>query len=83
MELVINKEILQLVDNETRSLVIIMRSRQRKWLGNMMRGYSFLRPMIEGRIKRKKTRGSPTISPVGLLAGVLLFYDVFVTSCVW
>lgn len=47
MELVINKEILQLVDNETRSLVIIMRSRQRKWLGNMMRGYSFLRPMIE------------------------------------
>src|SRR5688572_21649614 len=49
---------LQMVD-EKRSMIWIIRSRQRKWLGHIMRGDSLLRIIIEGRMEGKKTRGRP------------------------
>ena len=58
MERRTNEEILQMVD-EKRSLIGIIRSRQRKWLGHIMRGDSLLRTIIEGRMEGKKTRGRP------------------------
>ena len=45
--------------NEKRSLIETIRSRQRKWLGYVMRGDSLLKPIIEGRMEGKKTRGRP------------------------
>src|SRR5688572_26861967 len=56
MEWRTNEEILQMVDDE-RSLIGIIRSRLRKWLGNIMRGDSLLTTVIEGRMEVKKTRG--------------------------
>ena len=53
-----NEDILQMVD-EKRSMIGIIRSRQRKWLGRIMRGDSLLRIIIEGRMEGKKTRGRP------------------------
>ena len=53
-----NEDILQMVD-EKRSMIGIIRSRQRKWLGHIMRGDSLLRIIIEGRMEGKKTRGRP------------------------
>ena len=58
MERRTNEDILQMVD-EKRSLIGIIRSRQRKWLGHIMRGDSLLRTIIEGRMEGKKTRGRP------------------------
>ena len=52
-----DEEILQMVD-EKRSLIGIIRSRQRNWLqGHIRRGDSFLRTIIERRIEGKKKRG--------------------------
>ena len=56
MECRTNEKILQMV-NEKRSLIETIRSRQRKWLGYVMRGDSLLKATIEGRMERKKTRG--------------------------
>ena len=53
----INEEILQMVV-EKRSLIGTIRSRQRNWLGHIMRGGSILRTIIEGRMEGKK-RGRP------------------------
>src|SRR6218665_962957 len=53
-----NEEILRMVD-EKRSLKRIIRSRQRNWLGHIMRGDSLLRTIIEGRMEGKKKRGKP------------------------
>src|SRR6218665_3645495 len=53
-----NEEILKMVD-EKRSLIGIIRSRKRKWLGHIMRGDSLLRTIIEGRMEGKKKRGRP------------------------
>ncbi len=53
-----NEEILKMVD-EKRSLIGIIRSRQRNWLGHIMRGDSLLRTIIEGRMEGKKKRGRP------------------------
>ena len=55
-----NEEILQMVD-ENRSLIGIIRSRQRNWLGHIMRGDSILRTIIVGRMEGKKKRGRPRI----------------------
>jgi len=45
-----NAEILKMVDKK-RSLIGIIRSRQRNWLGHIMRGDSLLRTIIEGRME--------------------------------
>src|SRR6218665_428316 len=52
------EEILKMVD-EKRSLIGIIRSRQINWLGHIMRGYSLLRTIIDGRMEGKKKRGRP------------------------
>jgi len=53
-----NEEILQMMD-EKRSLIGVIQSRQRNWLGHILRGDSLLRTIIEGRMERKKKRGRP------------------------
>jgi len=53
-----NEEILLMVD-EKRSLIGIIRSRQRNWLGHIMRVDSLLRTIIKGRMEGKKKRGRP------------------------
>jgi len=53
-----NEEIPKMVD-EKRSLIGIIRSRQRNWLGHIMRGDSLLRIIIEGRMGRKKKKVKP------------------------
>ena len=47
------------VVDEKRSLIGIIRSRQRKLLGQIMRVDSLLRTILEGRMEGKKTRGRP------------------------
>ena len=60
MECRINEKILgAYMVNEKRSLIEIIRSRQRKWLGYVMRGDSLLKAIIEGRMEGNKTRGRP------------------------
>src|SRR6218665_2305375 len=56
MERRTNDEIHQMVD-EKRSLIRVTRSRQRNWLGHILRGDSLLRTIIEGRMEGKKKRG--------------------------
>jgi len=53
-----NEVLLQMVD-EKRSLIGIIRSRQRNWLSHIMRGDSLLKTIIEGRMKGKKKRRRP------------------------
>src|SRR6218665_1271173 len=53
-----NEEILQMMD-EKRSLIGVIQSRQRNWLGHILRGDFLLRTIIEGRMERKKKRGRP------------------------
>ena len=53
-----NEEIPKMVD-EKRSLIGIVRSRQRNWLGHIMRGGFLLRTIIEGRMEGKKKKGRP------------------------
>ena len=45
--------------DENKSLTGIIRSRQRNSLGHIMRGDSFLRNLIEGRMEGKKKSGRP------------------------
>ena len=51
-----NEEVLKLVEEE-RSLLMIIRMRQRNWMGHIMRGDSLQREIIEGRIEGKRGRG--------------------------
>ena len=53
-----NEEILQMVE-EKRSLIETIRSRQKKWMGHVLRGDTIVRDIIEGRMEGKKTRGRP------------------------
>ena len=48
-----NEGVLKLVEEE-RSLVTIIRSRQRNWMGHIMRGDSLQREIIEGRMEGKR-----------------------------
>src|SRR6218665_4091088 len=51
-------EPLKLVEEE-RSLLTIIRTRQQKWMGHIMRGDSLQREIIEGRMEDKRGRGRP------------------------
>jgi hypothetical protein len=53
-----SEKILQMV-GEKRSMMGSIRSRQRKWIGHIMRGDTMLRDIIEGRIEGRKTCGRP------------------------
>ena len=53
-----NEEVLTLVEEE-RSLLTIIRTRQRNWMGHILRGDSLQREIIEGRMEGKRGRGSP------------------------
>ena len=44
-----NEEVLKLVEEE-RSLLTIISTRQRNWMGHIMRGDSLQREIIEGRM---------------------------------
>ena len=53
-----NEEVLQMVDAE-RKMMDMLRSRQKRWLGHILRRDSLLRTMLEGRIQGKKGCGRP------------------------
>src|SRR6218665_3959876 len=53
-----NEEVLKLVEEES-SLLTIIRTRQRNWMGHIMRGDSLQREIIEERMEGKRGRGRP------------------------
>ena len=57
-EHITNEEVLKRVD-ESRSLLQVIRERQHKWIGHILRGDSMLTMILEGRLKGRKTRGRP------------------------
>ena len=54
----INEEILQTVETE-REIMDTVRSRQKRWLGHILRHDSLLRITLEGQIQGKKAYGRP------------------------
>src|SRR6218665_1612063 len=54
----ISNEVLKLVEEE-RSLLTIIRTRQRNWMGHIMIRDSLQREIIEGRMDCKRGRGRP------------------------
>jgi len=55
----INKEILQMVETESEIMDIVIRRRQKRWLGHILRHDSLLRITLEGQIQGKKAYGRP------------------------
>ena len=53
-----NEEILQMVETE-RKIMDTVRSRQKRWLGHILRHDSLLRLTLEGQIQGKKAYGRP------------------------
>ena len=53
-----NEEVLQMVNTE-REMMETLRSRQKRWLGHILRHDSLLRITLEGRIQGKKGCGRP------------------------
>jgi len=53
-----NEEILQMVETE-RKIMDTVRSRQKRWLGHILRHDSLLRITLEGQIQVKKAYGRP------------------------
>ena len=53
-----NEEILQMVETE-RKIMDTVRSRQKRWLGDILRHDSLLRITLEGQIQVKKAYGRP------------------------
>src|SRR6218665_1316282 len=52
-----NEEVLKL--EEERSMLTTIRTRQRNWMGHIIRGDSLQREIIEGRMEGKRGRGRP------------------------
>ena len=61
-----NEEILQMVETE-RKIMNTVRSRQKRWLGHILRHDSLLRITSEGQIQGKKAYGRPRTMLLGLL----------------
>ena len=53
-----NEDILQMVETE-RKIMDTVRSRQKRWLGHILRHDSLLRITLEGQIQGKKAYGRP------------------------
>ena len=53
-----NEEVLKKVE-EKRSLMDIIRTRQKNWIGHILRGNSLEREIMEGRMEGKRGRGRP------------------------
>jgi len=53
-----NEEILQMVEKE-KEIMDTVRSRQKRWLGHILRHDSLLRITLEGQIQGKKVHGRP------------------------
>src|SRR5215469_5110905 len=68
MDRVKNTDVLQRV-HEERQLLQMIRERQRKWIGHILRGNSLLRIIIEGRMDGKKQRGRPRMMTLDWISG--------------
>ena len=51
-----NEQVLEIV-KEKRTLINVIRSRTKKWIGHVLRGNGLLKEIIEGRIVGKRPRG--------------------------
>src|ERR1700733_2886991 len=58
LRLVSNEEVLNLVE-EKRSLVDTVKTRQKNWIGHLLRGDSLQRDIMEERLEGKRSRGRP------------------------
>src|SRR6218665_3906039 len=67
----ISNEVLILVEEE-RSLLTIIRTRQRNWMGHIMRGDSLQREIIEGRINRLPPSARASLLSSNLSTSLLL-----------
>ena len=45
------------IEKEKRTLIDVMRSRKKKWIGHVLRGSGLFKEIIEGRIVGKRPRG--------------------------
>ena len=52
-----NEEILQMVETEIKKIMDTVRSRQKRWLGHILRDDSLLRITLEGQMQGKKFDG--------------------------
>ena len=59
-----NEEILKMVETE-RKIMDTVRSRQKRWLGHILRHDSLLRITLEGQIQGKKAHGIPILIWIG------------------
>ena len=55
-----NEDILKEIA-EDRSLLQVIRTRQKNWIGHILRGDSLVRISLEGRLIRKRGRGRPSM----------------------
>jgi len=53
-----NEDILNKVE-EKGQLIIVIRGRQKNWMGHVLRGEGLLREVMEGRMEGKRPRGRP------------------------
>lgn len=53
-----NEEVLEGIGEE-RTLLKIIRERQKKWIGHTLRGDNLVKTVIEGKMEGKRTRGRP------------------------
>ena len=67
-EHITNEEILQMVETE-REIMDTVRSRQKRWLGHILRHDSLLRITLEGQIQGKKAYGETKNNASGLATG--------------
>ena len=51
-----NEQVLEIVKDK-RTLIDVIRSRKKKWIGHVLRGNGLLKEIIEGRIVGKRPRG--------------------------
>jgi len=61
-----NEEVLKKVE-EKRSLMDIIRTRQKNWIGHILRDNSLQREIMEGRMEGKRRRGRPRQKLMDLL----------------
>ena len=66
-----NEDILLMVETE-RKIMDTVRSRQKRWLGHILRDDSLLRITLEGQIQGKKVHGRPRIEEQSMFLDWLL-----------
>ena len=70
-----NEEVLRMVGEE-RHLIKVIKTRQRNWLGHILRGEGLLKEVIEGRFKGSRQRGRKRKSMLEDLKGGKSYHEM-------